>query len=186
MKKIASLLIISLCLLSCIDVRFVEPQPSNTSMLKSFPKVLQGNFLIESDTPNEIDTITITENYFTDLYLRRAGSSENKERRKIFLSDSLVIKPVNKDYILSFREKQYWYVVLIKVVDKSNMLVMWIDGDNENSIRQLTTYTEVKTILDESNEIKAYRVTPTKSSFKKLVKDGAIFTRLYKLKKLDD
>lgn len=186
MKKIIFTSIFLIFLSSCIDVKFEEAQPNSTNPLSAFPKELQGTFYIESEEPDEIDTISIGNTFFSEIHLLKLDSSPSIKRKNVHLSDSLILKKLANNYILNFKDKKYWSAFLITRINTEGFSVSYIDGNNENTINKLKKLTETKDIVDESGEINGHLINPSKSTLKKIIKDKKIFTEIWKLKKLHE
>lgn len=185
MKKIAYISLLTIFSYSCIDVKFEEAQPIETNSLKSFPKELRGQFTLEGVEPNDIEIITIGENYFTEIDLIKSDST-TKKKKNIYLSDSLVLKKLEENYLLNFKNEEYWSVYLINQIDNNSFSVKWIDGDNEEIINKLKLMTPTKEIVDDDGKISSYLINPTKANLKKILKQDYFFTELYKLKKVQE
>lgn len=88
-KKIFVLLAIIFTLSSCTILVFEEPMPPGGEELKSFPENFQGQFTYTlQDLTSDI---VIGENYFI------------RDSIFVYISDSLVLKPYGKSFILSER-----------------------------------------------------------------------------------
>lgn len=185
MKKIAYISLLTIFLYSCIDVKFEEAQPIETNSLKSFPKELRGQFTLEGVEPNDIKIITIEENYFTEIDLIKSDST-TKKKKNIYLSDSLVLKKLEENYLLNIKNEEYWSVYLINQIDNNSFSVKWIDGDNEEIINKLKLMTPTKEIVDDDGKISSYLINPTKANLKKILNQDYFFTELYKLKKVQE
>ena len=169
---------------SCVEVSYEEAQPQKTATLKTFPKALQGQYCMSyKDTLNENDTLIITENYFTKLLITSEGDVK-RPSEKMYLSDSLVLKQLDHNYVLNFREKETWIALVIQPIENYGYSILWIDGDNEASVKNMNSITKGKVIKDEEGKIKKYILKPKKKVFMKLLNKEAVFTELCKLKKL--
>ena len=184
-----NLILIASCIItiySCVEVKFEQAQPAKTPNLKSFPSQLHGKYFVSvSDTTNESDTLIIAEKYFTEVTLTSKKDS-TLPKKKVFLSDSLVLKEMDNYYILSFQDKKTWTSLVIKPIENIGYSILWINGKDENSVEKMKQIAKVKTIKDKEGEIESYILNPKKSVFKKLLLKKGVFTQLYQLKKLQD
>lgn len=88
-KNIFALLAIIFTLSSCTILVFEEPMPPGGEELKSFPENFQGHFTY---TLQDLTAdIVIGENYFI------------RDSISVYISDSLVLKPFGKSFVLSER-----------------------------------------------------------------------------------
>ena len=184
MKNLFLILLSASLLTSCVEVLYEEAQPQKTSALKTFPEDLEGQYyLSHNDTLNESDTLIIKENYFTELILTKKEGVQ-QPKKKMYLSDSLVLKQLDDNYILSFREKETWMALVLKPINDYGYSILWIDGGNESSVEKMKAMTKAKTIKDDEDKVEKYIIKPKKKTFKKLLNKEGVFTELYKIKKL--
>lgn len=183
MKNILLIALISSTLFACVEVKFKNAQPIKTKKLTEFPQELQGKYLFSiKDTLNEKDTFVIGKNYFSEFVFGEKPS--NSSNKNIPLSDSLLLKKIDNNYTLSFKEKKLWTVILIKP-NKDGHGIFWIEGEDEDTAEQLNLTTKVETIKDEDGKIKSYVLDPKKKEFMKMTTNKYIFSKLYDLKKIN-
>jgi hypothetical protein len=186
MKNLFLILLFALSLTSCVEVLYEEAQPAKTKSLTVFPNDLQGQYYISfQDSLNENDTLTISEKYFTEFIIT-TKERKKQPKKKMYLSDSLVLKQMDDNYILSFREKKTWMALILKPIKNYGYSVLWIDGGDENSVEKMQQITKAKIVKNDDGKIEKYIIKPKKGTFKKLLLKDGVFTELYKLKKLQD
>jgi len=182
MRNILLITFLSITLFACVEVKFKNAQPIKGKNLSEFPIELQGKYLLSmKDSINEKDTFIIGKNFFNELSL--GSNSTISSNKNIFLSDSVVIKKVNSNFALSFKENEFWMIVLLKP-NKEGYSAFWIDGSDEGTAEQLNLTTKVETIKDENGKVDELILNPKKKEFLKMIENKYIFTELYKLKKL--
>lgn len=185
MKKLILTATCFLTLFSCIEVKFEESQPINTKSLTEFPKSLQGRYIVNSGDSIS-DTIVIAKNCYTEIAAIKVDSTNKTEDKKFYLSDSLVLKEFNTQYIVNIKEKGSWFMAIIKQLNNNGLSILTIDASNEEAIERVKEITNVKTIRDEKGEIDTYILNPTKAEFEKLLQMESVFIELNSLKKLQE
>jgi len=185
MKQFILMTICITSLFSCVEIKFEEAQPINTNSLAEFPESMQGKY-VEDSNDSIVDTIIITPNYYSELAFIHNDTIPRIKKKKIYLSDSLILKSFENQHIASFKEKDYWFIAIINSSIKNELSVMLIDADNEDLMEEIKRITTVKTVMGENNKVDAYILNPTKSEFKKMLQLKDIFAESTKLKKLQE
>ncbi|MBL4669984.1 MAG: hypothetical protein JKY30_12075 [Flavobacteriales bacterium] len=182
MKNLILTLLTSFTLFSCVEVKFKEPQPIKTKKITEFPIDLRGKYLVTSKDSLK-DTILITKNYYTELTPNTMTNTNKKD--KFFISDSLVLKKIDNQYILNIKEKDMWMVAVLRKINNDDWSIFILDSEDE-AIEKVKKITEIETIKNKKGEVSAYILNPNKSEFKKLLYTKDIFIKLNQLKKLQE
>lgn len=162
-KNILAVFAIMYTLSSCTIIVFDEPMPPGGEELRSFPESFQGHFTYTlQDLTSDI---TIGENYFI------------RDSISIYISDSLVLKPYGKSFVISERIND----PTVEVVGKwySYMLSEGKDGTiNANafcitdSIQQEKILKKYDTQLIDEGEVQSFMIFKGDGeSFEKLSKE---------------
>jgi len=177
MKKVGLSLLLIITLLSCIEVKFEEPQPHGVKQLDVIPENIQGSYLIGNS-----DTLKVYADSFVIL------KESTKERTVHKLSEFFILKKWKGSYFINIRKPNdmYWTVVFITTdKDKKMAIGMLSFSDNNlDKIDALGKITSVEIIKDEDGNVKNYIIKPTKRELKKIIKNSS-FLDLGLLKKLD-
>ena len=162
-KNIFALLAIISTLSSCTILVFDEPMPPGGEELKSFPEYFRGQFTYTlQDLTADIE---IGENYFI------------RDSISVYISDSLVLKPFGKNFVLSERindptvqvtGKWYCYMLSEGRGGTVNATAFCIT----DSIQQEKILEKYDTRLLDDDEIQAFMTFEGDSeSFEKLTKE---------------
>lgn len=162
-KNIFALLAFIFTLSSCTIVVFEEPMPPGGEALLSFPENLQGNFTYTlQDLTSDI---VIGENYFI------------RDSITIYISDSLLLKPYGKSFVLSERindptvsamGKWYCYMLSEGKGGTINATAFCIT----DSIQQVKIQKKFKTEIIDGDEIQSLMLFKGDAeSFEKLSKE---------------
>lgn len=162
-RNIFALLTIIFTLSSCTIFVFEEPMPPGGEELQNFPEYFQGHFTY---TLQDLSSdIVIGENYFI------------RDSIEIYISDSLVLKPYGKSFILSERindptvlamGKWYSYMLSEGRGGTINATVFCIT----DSIQQEKILEKYDTQLIDDGEIQSFMIFKGNiESFEKLSKD---------------
>lgn len=162
-KNIFAFLAIIFTLSSCTILVFDEPMPPGGEQLQSFPKNFQGHFTY---TIQDLSSdIVIGENYFI------------RDSIAVYISDSLVLKPFGKSFVLSERindptvqamGKWYCYMLSEGRGGTVNATAFCIT----DSIQQEKILEKYNTQLIDEGEVQAFMMFKGDSeSFEKLSKE---------------
>jgi len=134
-KTIPILILFSLILSSCINIKFEEPQPQGGKDLAIIPKELQGSYLID-----EHDTLFL---YSNKMEYRKKDTTET-----INLSDNFILRQFKEYYILNQKDDRdsTWAAFFVKKKKDKNPIFYIMSYDIKDS-----------TIVD-----KLQAITPTK------------------------
>lgn len=185
MKNLILSLISILLISSCVSVEFTSPQPSNEKSLKKFPKKLRGEYQVQilsngESEPEEAssDKIIIGENYYEEL-------GKVNKNNKVYLSDSCVLKPYNKDYFINFKNRTEvnWTSALLKFNEKGNLVVYGLfageDMEEKPFIEALNAITPVHRLSEDEVSTK-YDISPSKEELSRLITER-YFKPVYEL-----
>lgn len=162
-KNIFILFAIIFALSSCTILVFEEPMPSGGQELKSFPENFQGHFTY---TLQDLSSdIVIGENYFI------------RDSIAVYISDSLVLKPYGKSFVLSERINDptvsvmgKWYCYMLS--EGRNGTVNATAFCITDSIQQIKILEKYDTQLIDEGEVQSFMIFKGDSeSFEKLSKE---------------
>lgn len=164
-KVILSLVLVSL-LISCVEVKFEEPQPKGVKPLEVIPESIRGTYIM-----GENDTMKIS----ADGFVLLNDSSKKDEVHE--LSEFFVIKKWRKSYFINIREKdeESWSVIFITRNKEKRMTVGILSFNNKelDEIEKIKKITEVEEIKNSEGEIVEYRINPSKRELKKIMKTSS-------------
>lgn len=167
MKKITFILFsVVVTLFSCQEIKFKEPQPMETPLLKSFPTELVGNYYDLKST----DTLTINSTTFT------FGNKSSMNYVSGGLSDTSVLKMKDNLYYLNLfdKETKLWSLVTFKLDVVSNLHVSFFSVENDEQAEKIKSITPLQPVLDEEKEIKYYIAQPSEIELKKIIEQHLI------------
>lgn len=143
---------------ACTEVYFTEIQPSGKKQLKEIPVSLHGWF-IEKDGKDSI-------------HISFRGFDIDDE--SAILSDSVVLTKWKKNYFLNIldQSKGYWEVYRIRSLHMDEIELSIIDGDDEETVKKLKTYTKVTSQNTSEGKVDYFVISPSSKVFKQMVKDG--------------
>jgi hypothetical protein len=154
---------------ACTEVYFTETQPAGKKPLNEIPVSFQGWF--------------VEKNGSDSVHVSFRGFDINDD--SAILSDSVVLTKWKKNYFLNTLEKSkgYWEVYLIRMLNENEIELLIIDGDDDNTVKDLEKYTTVTSQNTPEGKIDYYLISPSSKSFKGMVKDGVfkpsvIYTRI--------
>ena len=165
MKKY--LTIITACALafasSCTTHYFPEPQPIDAKSINEMPKPIIGQW----DKPDEGETHFINKTSWVSISTDSLGNRTTK--REYTISDSLIVKKVDKFYFINMLEDNNYWMVMLGHQEGNNFYIKGLGDEDTLTLKSSLGITPDSTT--ESNDL-FYRQSLTKNQMKKLVKDG--------------
>ena len=158
-KAIPILILFSLTLSSCINIKFEEPQPQGGKNLAIIPKELQGSYLID-----EHDTLFLFAN---KMETRKKDTTET-----INLSENFILRKFQEYYIINQKDKRdsTWAAFFIKKEKnkEATFYIMSYDLKDSTIVDKLQTITPTK-IVEVDGNINLI-VKPTTKELEKIIK----------------
>lgn len=163
MKKTVLISIVFFLLISCVEVKFEEPQPHGVNAFKSIPKNFRGAYLL-----GDKDTVRITAKNFT-FKKKKNGKPELHE-----LSDVFVLKKWQNTYFFNFKNEddENWSVIFISKNKEKKLMLGYLAYSDKDSveIEKLREITRLITIKNENDETEGYLIKPSKKELKQIMK----------------
>lgn len=174
MKRFLQFLCVGLLFAACSEITYKEPQPRGIKSLNQVPAKLQGSYQINEEGET-VDTLRVIESGY------RLGKDDVAS-----LSDSLILKYYKGYYFLNIRDKNAWYLRVIKLQKNGDMTYLEMPGipDNEEEKKQFLSKlsADIKIIETEADDKKYYVIDPSPKMLLALIKKGHFkeqtFTRL--------
>jgi hypothetical protein len=143
MKKIMLIASLSsLVLVSCINIKFEEPQPQGGKDLALIPKELQGSYLID-----EHDTLR--------FYANRMVTKKKDTTEIVNLSDVFILRKFKEYYIINQKDDRdsTWAAFFIKRNKNTNpnFYIMSYDTKDSTIIDKLQSITKTKIVETNGN-----------------------------------
>ena len=172
MLRTPFILVFFLFLSSCMTIGFQQPQPAGKKNLKEFPRTLLGAY---TDSPSGENIALILRS--NSVYLEEEETLGDDE---LFLSDSLVLKKINRYFIANYwdNEKNCW--IIYPFHGKNGRLLVYdLSLDKEQAAKILSGFTPI--VRQESDLIV---IDPNRQTLKRMLKDPTIWEKdtLYRIK----
>jgi hypothetical protein len=185
MKRLFSFCTI-LCLISCKEVSFENPQPEGKKELSSIPKSIRGNYLVIGENGQlSKDTVVIMANGYRFGYfdpIERKAHNEHYDAGVI--SDSLVVKNYRGYFFVNVNERPEWVLRILKQEKNGDLIYMALeeqDTDFNVFLEKLSSQIRIDSTTTEKETL--YQIDPEPNELVKIIEMGYVSkTRLVKLK----
>lgn len=178
MKKLTNKLLLLLCalvLVSCLEVKFTESQPTHIAALKEFPNDLNGQYINQDG-----DTLMLNGIHFA-LVNRESKCTRLYEHDS--LSETMQLKKWNQYYFLNIYEDKLWTVAFIQLENESDLRVSLIDAESEDVLEELSHLIKIDTLLSDDGEIICYVIEPDTVVLQQMI-SNQIFSDDYLFQKI--
>ncbi|MEJ2593810.1 MAG: hypothetical protein P8100_01460 [bacterium] len=172
----AFLLILILVTAACTEVKFRNIQPSNASILETFPDSLEGIYLNQDG-----DTLMISEK---NISLVNRASECNPFYEHDSLGQDILLTFFKGSYLLNIQEDSLWTLALIRHPNQKMLDVSLIDGEDLESLETLSQITLVDTIFSEDGEVIHFIIDPDSTILLEIIQHG-LFSDHYQFKRID-
>lgn len=148
---------------SCTTHYFPEPQPIDAKSINEMPKSIIGQW----DKPEENEIHIIDKTSWISISTDSLGNQTTK--REYVISDSLIVKKVDKFYFINMLEDDSYWQVFLGFKEGNSFLIKGLGSADTLTLKSSLGLTPDSTA--ESNEL-YYKQNLSKKQMKKLVKDG--------------
>ena len=142
---------------------FPEPQPIDAKSINEMPKSIIGQW----DKPEENEIHIIDKTSWISISTDSLGNQTTK--REYVISDSLIVKKVDKFYFINMLEDDSYWQVFLGFKEGNSFLIKGLGSADTLTLKSSLGLTPDSTA--ESNEL-YYKQNLSKKQMKKLVKDG--------------
>jgi hypothetical protein len=168
-------LFLLLCISSCKEITFENPQPEGKKSLTRLPKGLQGKYLVVTDDENPSrDTVIIDAmGYRFGYFDPSERAARNEEYEVGILSDTLVVKAYKGYYFFNLKEKTEWLLRVVRQEKNGDLRYMSLDqkdADFNDYVNKLSLEIRIDSFQVDNSTI--YRIDPTPSELIQLVDKG--------------
>lgn len=163
-----------LCLVSCQEISFQQPQPTGVSALTNIPAKLRGKYLLIDPNSPSTDTLFVESGGY------RVG---HNPKEKNMLGDSIVLKSYRGYYFLNINGNPEWFLRVIKRERNGDLLFMSLEEEQNkfgNFVKKLSRTIRVDSV--QLKDEKLYQIHPTPKQLVGLIDNG--FFRKITLKKI--
>ena len=167
-------ILLVLCLVSCKEISFKEPQPKGRKPLTVIPKELQGKYLTFNDD-GEIskDTVVVHSKGYRFVYFEKSENAVASAFDEGALGDSLILKSYKGYYFLNSNENPEWILRVIKREKNGDLLYMapeQEDVDFQSYLKKLSTEIHIDSM--QVNNATLYQIDPTPQQLVRLIDKG--------------
>lgn len=144
-----SVLIVSVFILSsCTDIAFDQPLPPDEVVLAEMPVELLGSY-----ENKDGDELIIKEVSLRVLDKEHQMGSETQ------------MKQFKDSYFLNLEDEEGNFQVFFAQLDGQDLNVFWFDGEDDKTLKKLTSLAQVETRRSENGEVDGYVVHVTQQEF---------------------
>jgi hypothetical protein len=144
---------------ACSEITFKEPQPRDVKNLHTFPKALQGKYIIPKDSGSTT---------FDTVYIDLSGYRINTPKKpgdwidSGVLSDSLVLKQYKGFYFLNFYSDEQWIMRTFRQDKTGNVFIYEMNISDNAKMEALKEKFNPEVIKKNSSTY--YRIDPSPKS----------------------
>lgn len=167
---------IVLCVVSCKEVTFKEPQPRGKRALRDIPKELRGRYAIAAADDDEKDTLIVSDQ----------GFYVTSDSTQAFLSDTLILKRYSGYYFVNDFQEPQWMLRVIKRENDGNLTYFGLEpGKSSFNDFLVELNKEIRIDSMEHNGGMIYQVDPSPKELLNLLAKG-YFKKTLTLRKLPE
>ena len=154
---------IVLCVVSCKEITFKEPQPRGKRVLREIPKELHGRYTITSEDAAENDTLIVnSKGYFVA-----------SDSTQALLSDTLILKKYNGYYFFNDYQNPEWLLRVIRRESNGNLTYLAMESDESSfSDFLIDLHKEIRIDSMEHNGKMVYQIDPAPKELMNLLDKG--------------